>query len=302
VNRVAQQPVLAFVVALAAIGVLSAMDAVMKGLVIAIGLFATALWRSLIGAATGALIYLPRRRGWPSRGTLRLHIGRGVLITVMGLLFFWGLGRTPMAQAIALTFISPLIALGLAAVILGEKVGARSIGGSLTAFAGVLVILFGQAQADLGRDALLGSVAILASALCYALNIVMMRQQAVKAKPLEITFFQNLTIAVLLVAAVPLVGLPDFPAGHVWQIVAASLMSTAGVLLFAFAYARGEASHLAVTEYSGFLWAAALGWLMFGEPLSPYTLAGAVLIIAGCLYASRKKRGRRDLPEMEALA
>jgi S-adenosylmethionine uptake transporter len=67
------------------------------------------------------------------------------------------------------------------------------------------------------------------------------------------------------------------------------MMSTAGGLLFAWAYARAGAGYLAITEYSGFLWASALGWLVFREPLSPYTLGGAALIIAGCLIASWRK-------------
>ena len=37
-------------------------------------------------------------------------------------------------------------------------------------------------------------------------------------------------------------------------------MSTTGAMLFAWGYARAEASYLAVTEYSAFLWAAACGW------------------------------------------
>ena len=77
-------------------------------------------------------------------------------------------------------------------------------------------------------------------------------------------------------------------------------MSFTGVLLFAFAYARGEASYLAVTEYSGFIWAAILGWLIFAEPVSPYTLLGASMIVAGCIFAARDKP--RPEPEMEALA
>ena len=75
----------------------------------------------------------------------------------MACLFFWGIGRVPLAQAIALTFIAPLIALLLAAIFLGERIGPRSIGGSAMAFAGVLVIVLGQARAELGDDALLGT-------------------------------------------------------------------------------------------------------------------------------------------------
>ena len=52
-------------------------------------------------------------------------------------------------------------------------------------------------------------------------------------------------------------------------------------MLLSWAYARAEASYLAATEYTAFLWAALFGWLVFGEPLSPFTVAGAALIVAG---------------------
>ena len=178
-----QQPVLAFAVALAAVAVLSAMDAVMKGLVIAIGLFATSLWRALVGVGLSAILYLPRRKGWPSRNVVRLHVLRGAVVTVMGLLFFFGLARVPMAQAIALTFIAPLIALMLAALTLDERVGRRTIAASMLAFAGVLVIVGGQAKTQLGEGVLVGTVAILGSAVCYAVNIVMMRRQSALLAP-----------------------------------------------------------------------------------------------------------------------
>ncbi len=99
----------AFAVATLGIALFSVMDAVMKGLVLAIGTYATLFWRSLISLSLSSALYLPRRVGWPSRATLRIHLLRGVLTTFMGVLFFWGLGRVPLAQAIALAFIAPLV-------------------------------------------------------------------------------------------------------------------------------------------------------------------------------------------------
>jgi S-adenosylmethionine uptake transporter len=290
VNRVAQHPVQAFLAALAAVGILSVMDAVMKALVLAIGIFAVSIWRSTANLVLTGLLYLPRRRPWPSRPILKIHVARGVIVTVMAGLFFWGIGRVPLAQAIAMTFIAPLIALLLAASFLHERIGSRSIGGSVMAFVGVLVIVLGQARADLGTDALLGSAAIMGSAICYAINIVLMRHQSLAAEPLEINFFQSLTVLVLWLAITPFLGFPDWPKGGwaMWVGVAA-VMSTAGGLLFSWAYARAEASYLAVTEYSGFLWAAALGWIIFSEAVSLYTALGAALIVGGCFVAARSK-------------
>ncbi len=299
-NRVVQHPVQGFLAALGAVAVLSVMDAVMKHLVLAIGIIAVSMWRAIANMAISAAIYLPRRHGWPSRPTLKIHVARGVLVTVLAFLFFWGIGRVPLAQAIALTFIGPLIALLLAAVFLREKIGPRSIAGSVAAFAGVLVIMFGQAKAQVGPEVLLGSAAILCSAACYAVNIVMMRQQALVAKPLEINFFQSLTVLGVWLLVMPVAGLPPPPGGQWLWIVVASILSTIGTLLYGWGYARGPASYLAVTEYSGFLWAAICGWLVFQERVSLYTLAGAVLIVGGCLLAARGKVA--EPPEIDVAA
>lgn len=299
-SRVDQSPVQGFVAALGAVAVLSIMDALMKHLVLALGIVAVSMWRAILNMAISGILYLPRGLPWPARSTLRIHVIRGVLVAVLAFLFFWGIGRVPLAQAIALTFIGPLIALLLAGFFLGERIGQRSIAGSIAAFLGVIVIVFGQAEAKAGPEVLLGTLAILCSAACYAVNIVMMRTQALIAQPLEINFFQSLTVLLVWVCAMPFLGLPSLPGGQWAWLVAASIMSTIGTLLYSWGYARGPASYLVVTEYSAFLWAAMMGWLMFHEHVTGTTLAGAALIVGGCLIAANRKKP--PLPEIEIAA
>jgi S-adenosylmethionine uptake transporter len=130
-----------------------------------------------------------------------------------------------------------------------------------------------------------------------------MRAQAKAARPPEISFFQNLIVALALIAAMPLVGTIAWPADHWPALLLASLLSTAGLLLFAFAYARGEANYLSITEYSAFVWASALGWLIFRESVSGWTAAGAVLIVGGCLIAAqRTSAATGQESEIEAVA
>ncbi|MEO6580588.1 MAG: DMT family transporter [Sphingomicrobium sp.] len=278
----------AFLVGSVGIATFSGMDAVMKGLVIALGIYPTMLWRMWAGVALSGALFAARPI-WPARATMRIHLFRGLLTVVMAILFFWGLARVPIAQAIALAFIAPLISLFLAAAFLGEEIGARTIFGSAIAFTGVLLIFVGQAQAALGHDALLGSVAILASAICYAVNIILMRSQALVAGPIEIAFFQNLIVGIGLVLAWPLFGGADFPPDDQLPFVLlAALLSTVSQLLLSWAYARAEASYLAATEYTSFLWAMLFGWVIFRESVSLFTLAGAVLIVAGCFVAARR--------------
>ena len=297
-TRADQIPVQAFLVGVLGIAMFSGMDAVMKGLVLAIGTLATMFWRNLVGIGMSGLLYLPRRKGWPSRSTMRIHLARGVLSAGMGFLFFWGIGRVPLAQAVALAFIAPLLALYLATLMLHEAIGPKTVGASLIAFAGVIVIFIGQARADLGREALIGSLAILVSASLYALNIIIMRRQALVADPLEITFFQSLIVTLVLATVIPFAGMTVPPAEQWPMLLFAAVLAISSMLLLSWAYARAEASYLAATEYTAFLWAMLFGWLFFNEGVSWFTLAGAALIVAGCILAAR--RPQEASPVLEA--
>ena len=293
-------PVPAYAAAVLGIALFSIMDMVMKGLTLAIGTFPTLLWRSLIGILLAAVPFLLSRNPWPRGVALRLHLLRGTMMVPMAILFFWGLARVPMAQAVALTFIAPLIALVLAAAILKEPIGKRTAGGSLAAFAGVIIIFIGQAQADLGPAALLGSFAILGSAVIYAFNIIVMRRQAQHAGPIEIAFFQNLVIGAVLFLWAAVDGAPPLPTGHWGELLLAAGLAIGSLMLLGWGYARAGAAYLSTTEYTAFLWAMLLGWLRFGEHVSLFTLLGASLIVAGCLVAARTRKGEH--PALEATA
>ena len=267
-NRVVQHPVKAFAAALAAVAVLSIMDAVMKQLVLVIGIFAVSVWRSLANLVDQrhALFAASRAHGRAATHCA-IHVTRGVVVTVMAFLFFWGIGRVPLAQAIALTFIAPLISLLLAAVFLHEQIGPRSIAGSIAAFAGVIVIVLGQARAQVGArgsarhrgDPRFGAM------LCRQHRADAPAGARRRARSRSISS-SALTVMRCGSSRCYSSACPHGPGSSGAGSRSLPLMSTAGTLLFAWAYARAEASYLAVTEYSAFLWAAALGWLVFREP------------------------------------
>ena len=285
---------IAFAVACLGIAVFSSMDAVVKALCLAIGTYNTLLWRSFAGIGVSAIPWLWNRPARPSRAAMRLHVERGVVSAIMAVLFFWGLARMPMAQAIALTFIAPLIAQGLAVWLLKERMQRGALIGSLLAFGGVLVILWGQAAAQMGPEALLGAVAVLLSAVAYAYNIILMRRQAQVADPYEVAFFQSLIVALCLAFAMPwFARLP--PAEHVPMLLLAAVLATLSLLLLSWAYARAEANYLAPVEFTAFIWASLWGWVAFNEHVGLLTLLGAALIVGGCWIAARAPDLERDV-------
>lgn len=283
----AASPLIPVLVCALGIFLLSAMDAGMKIVVLAVGVYNTVLWRSMLATVVAGATWLGGPRSLPASSTLRIHALRAATVATVLLSFFWGLARLPLAEAIGLSFVAPLFALFLAALLLGERIQRQAIWASLAGIAGVAIILAGQlGHAGYAKDALAGTVAVLLSTVFYAYNLILARQQALVAKPTEIMLFQNLCIAIILGAAAPwlAVALPS----NLWlPLAGVTALSLAGQFLMSWSYARAEAQYLIPTEYSAFIWAIALGWLFFDEAVTWTTLAGAGLIVASCLIASR---------------
>ncbi|WP_375382104.1 DMT family transporter [uncultured Sphingomonas sp.] len=273
------------------IAVYSVMDMLMKRLSIEDGAYAAVLWRSVVGVVLTGAVFVARRRPWPTGPALRLHIWRGLAAGLSVLLFFWGMARVPMAQSVAITFLAPLLAIFLAALTLGERVRRAAVAGSGVATLGVLVIALGEARAAASTQTVLGTIAIFVASILYAASLVLLRRQAQAADPLEVTFFTSLVIGVAMLPAAPWTS--AWPtAAQLPAILGAAMLGTVSALLIAWAYARAEAQALATVEYTAFVWAALFGWLAFGERVSGWTVAGALLIVAGCAVAMR---GREPL-------
>jgi S-adenosylmethionine uptake transporter len=282
-------PLLPFAAALAGVGFLSLMDAFMKEAALLIGAYTATVLRALMGAALIAPIWLSRGPAIPTRAVMKLHLTRGVVSAFMALTFFFSLTRLPLAEAIALSFIAPLIALYLARVLLGESVSRHAMGASLLGFAGTLVIVGGRiGQGAFDEGAALGVAALFISAMLYAYNFIVIRRQAQVAGPLEITTFHSGISGLVLLTLAPFLWEQPSSAALL-PLAAAAGLTVAGSMSIAWAYARAEASVLVPTEYSGFVWASLFGWLFFREGVTLPTLAGTVLIVAGCWIAARPK-------------
>ncbi|MEY4269481.1 MAG: hypothetical protein RLZZ58_697 [Pseudomonadota bacterium] len=282
-----RSPLLPFLVACIGIGTFSFMDGAMKELAIAIGAYNAVLWRCIAGSTMSGMVFAATRQAWPTRAALRIHILRSALAAGMTLSFFWALARLPLAEAIALSFIAPLITLYLAAAFLGEKVGPRAVIASLLGLAGVVVIMSAKIGADAAAPFDWWPVAaVFFSAILYAVNLIVARKQAKLAGPIEIAFFQNLLVTLFLGVGAPwYLFAPE--AAWTGHILIAAALATVSVLLLSWAYARAEAQILVMVEYTAFIWAAAIGWWWFGEALAWQTVAGVVLIVAGCLLVAR---------------
>lgn len=298
-------PLLAILACAGGMMFFGAMDSAMKAVTIDIGVIAALFWRCVIGSVLAGVLFLARGNRRIARGAaLRLHLLRGTVVAGMAVLFFWGLARTPMAETVAITFIAPIIALFLAAVLLKEQIGRGAVLASVLGFGGVLVIAAGRlgwlggaaAGAEQGGAEWQGIAAIMASAVLYAWNLVLQRQQAQIASPQEIVLVQNVIMGFWIGLAMPFAGaMPGdaaMPASLGWGLLTlAAVLAILSLSLLSWAYARAEAQALVPLEYSMFIWGALFGWLIFDETIGWTTLAGAALIVTGCWQVARRQPG-----------
>jgi S-adenosylmethionine uptake transporter len=148
-----------------------------------------------------------------------------------------------------------------------------------------VVLIAGRLTGGVDHGAIGGGFAILGAAAIYGYGLTLLRRQAQAAGAVEITFFQNATTMLWLLPLAP--WLAPFPALSHWpMIILGAVLAQASVFLLAWAYARAEAKTLIPVEYTAFIWSAIFGALIFGETLTKTVLAGAALIVTGCLIAA----------------
>ena len=286
---------LPFLVTAAAIGLFSLMDALMKGASMAIGAYSALCLRSLIGTLIMLPVWHFSGHGLSGAAALRIHVLRACVGCAMALLFFHGLTILPLAEAIALSFVAPLLALYMAALLLKERIARRAVGASLLGLAGIIIITLARLdRSSFDPDSVKGIVAVLGSAGLYAWNLVLQRQIAQLAPPQEVALAQHGLSGLILLAFAPWYLVMPQPAMLGW-IAAAAVLATISLMALAWAYARAEAQVLVPVEYSGFLWAILFGWLFFAERASMPTLAGAALIVLGCWIAAPRTRPEESL-------
>jgi S-adenosylmethionine uptake transporter len=221
----------------------------------------------------------------PARPQWRWHLLRSGLLLVALLTWFDALQKLPLVQAVGVGYTAPLFIALLAMWVLHER-PSRWIWAALAMGAlGVGVALWPELSSTHlpGSDARLwGMAAAGVSAITYAGVVVVARHQAQHDALWTILLVQNLLP--VLVLAVPMVWLwQPMLASDIPILLLMGALATGGMLCITWAFSHIEASRAAPVEYTGLVWAALMGFLVFGEVPTVWSLGSAALITLGCL-------------------
>ena len=221
--------------------------------------------------------------------SVKNHAVRGIVGSCAMGLGFAGLKFLPLPEVTAIRFVTPIVLVVLAAIILGERFRFVRMAAVVLGFAGVLIIVAPRLSLGLGTTEALGVVLTLGSACLAALAQVFVKGMAGKESTTAIVFWFSATATVLSLFTIPF--------GWVWPtpqeftlLVAAGVIGGMGQILVTSSYRFADAGMLAPFSYVSMLWSILIGWVWFAEAPTLPMLGGATLVIAAGVIIVLRER------------
>lgn len=212
-----------------------------------------------------------------------LQISRSILLTTATMCFFTALKYLPLADAISIGFISPLLVTAFAIPILGEKVGIRRWSAILVGFAGVLIVI----RPGLGVMHW-AAVMPLGMATCFAMYQILTRIAGRTEDARTSQVWASAVGVIVLSCIAPYVWTPPDAMGWFLMVVA-GLAGGVGHFLLIKAYEIAPASILSPFVYTQLIWMIAAGYFLFGDFPDHWTLLGGAIIISSGIYIFRRE-------------
>jgi drug/metabolite transporter (DMT)-like permease len=227
------------------------------------------------------------------------HLARGAMAICSMYAFFECLRLLPLATAIAICFVAPLLMTAFSVVMLRERVGIHRWAAVGVGFLGVGLIV-GPEAADGAMSA--GALWALAAASFYALGMTTVRVLSSTESEIVMIWTQSACMLVFGAVAVPFVAVPvPAPMWGVIAVMAATMI--AGQFCSFRAMRLAPVGAMAPFHYTELLWASVFGWAIWNEWPTANVWAGAAVVVAAGLYTIWRERVRaRQAAEAAAVA
>jgi len=220
-----------------------------------------------------------------------LHLRRSVAGTASLFLNFAAVTRLPLADVTAFSFVMPIFATVLAALLLGEKVGPHRAGAVVLGFGGVLFMIepHGGVGMNFSSNSSIGAAAALSGAFLSAFVVVFIRQMSRTERSEAIVFYFMVVCATAGALTMLWEHITIAPTALMW-LTLTGILGGIGQVCMTYSYRYAAPSLLAPFDYTAMIWAVALGYFIFAEVPERIVLAGAGVVIVSSLYIVWRER------------
>lgn len=219
----------------------------------------------------------------PGRGMIHFHLFRAA--TGLGAMYcyFHSLAHMKLAEAVLLSYTSPLFIPIIARVWLREPMGAKVVKAVAVGFAGVVLIL----KPGLGIFQPVALIALSAAVLA-SLAMVSIRRMSFHEPPTRIVFYYSLLST--LFSGLPLPWAWQTPGACMFLVlVLMGLVAVAAQIFMTRGYSLAPAGVVVPFMYGTVVFAALIGWFFWGESIDLLTAAGALLVCTAGVISARGK-------------
>lgn len=226
--------------------------------------------------------------------SVRNHAVRGIVGSCAMGLGFAGLRFLPLPEVTAIRFVTPVVLLILAAVMLGERLRMIRISAVLIGLLGVVIIVWPRLSFGLGNAEALGALMVLASAVLAALAQVFVKGMSGTESTSAIVFWFSCTTTAISLLTIPF-GWVMPTASEAAFLISAGIVGGLGQILLTSSYRFADAGVLAPFTYVSMLWSLVIGYVWFNEtPTWPMMIGAALVIGAGVIIVWRENRLGKD--------
>ena len=214
-----------------------------------------------------------------------MQLARGVMVLGSAVAFIAAIDYIPLADAVAITFVGPLLVTALGATVLKERADGRRWLVLLIGLAGTLVVI----RPGLGvfqPESLLALVAV----TLFALYQVAARSLGGTDNVITTVSWTGLVGAVIMTAVLPFVWETPTDPLDIVMLAGLGLWAAAGEFAMIKAFTTAPVASVAPFQYTMMLWATLFGFTMFGDLPDSWTLIGAGILIATGLYSLYRER------------
>ncbi len=240
-------------------------------------------------AAVVVMLPLVARAGlaayWPKR--VGDQFSRGAVHAAGLVLWFSALPHISLADTTAIGFTGPIFIMLGAFLFFKEAMRWERWVAALIGFAGVLVVVGPQLSGDAGPYNLL----MLASSPVFAASFLMTKALTRYERVAVIVFWQALSVTIF---SLPL-ALWFWQALSAWQwlgFLLSGVLGVGGHYSVTRGFAIADISSTQSVKFLDLVWAAGMGWLVFGDVPTSFTLLGGMLICASTLWIAHRESRR----------
>lgn len=213
----------------------------------------------------------------------KLHLIRGINGLFAMMAWFYAISILPLAEAVSISFIIPILTTLAAMFFLGEKVTKNNWVALIVGLIGVIIILrpgFKELNSNY--------IYVFISVIFWTISNTLTKAMAKTEKPKTIVAYMSL---IMLICSIPFAFpyMQPINMTNLFWFISLGFISNLAHFSISFAYTKSDLSILQPFDFTRLIFTSIMAYFVFGEKLDIWVMIGSLVILVGVITILPKK-------------